>query len=843
MHRFAVFAALLLPGGAAAQDPPARVDFVRDVQPVLKTHCYACHGPDKQKGKLRLDSKDLALKGGLSGKVIVPGQAKESLLYERLATDNEDERMPLDKEPLPAEKLALVKAWIDQGAAWPESASVANAKVEMLWSLVPPVRRDPPRVKDAGRVRNPVDAFVISALEAKGLALAPEAPKETLLRRASLDLTGLPPSPEEMDAFLADPSPRAFEKAVDRLLASPHDGERWGRHWLDLARYAESEGFKSDETRPNSWRWRDYVIRSLNDDKPYDRFLKEQIAGDELWPDDPDARLATAFHRHFPDESNARNLVQRRQEILNDITDAVGAVFFGLTFACARCHNHKYDPILQADYYRLQAFFSNIRVADEMSLAAPEERRKLEEWEEKTRAIRAEMAALEAPRRKALEGEFFDKFPEEIQAIFRKKPEERTADDWPLYYKAMQYLGPDSHAYVAAQDLVARSLTGEAKKKWDALKAQLDRIPHPGELARGTGITDCGRDAAKTYLLKRGVYDAIGPEVQPGFPAVLDPKPAKVTPTATSSGRRAALAGWLADPANPLTARLLANRIWHYHFGVGIVRTPSDLGTQGERPTHPALLDWLATELVARGWSLKAMHRLVMTSSAYRQSSRFDPEAARADPENRLLWRFPRHRLEGEAIRDGALAVSGLLNRKLGGPSVFPELPEGMTSRGGWSLTKDMDERNRRSVYIFVRRNTRYPMLEAFDMPDTHESCARRYVSTTPVQALALLNNKLAIEWAQAFAGRVLSGAGPDRDAQVERAYRLALGRRPAEDERETARKFWERHRAILARRIEAGEPLAMPAEVPSPVQPVDAAVLVDFCHALFNASEFIYRD
>jgi hypothetical protein len=841
VHRIASLAALLLLG--AGQEPPVQVDFVRDVQPILRTHCWACHGPEKQKGKLRLDSKELAFKGGLSGKVIVPGDAKKSLLYERVVTDNEDERMPLDKEPLPAGKVAVLREWLEQGAPWPDGASVAGAKVEMLWSLVPPVRREPPRVRDAAWVRTPIDAFVLAALEAKGLAPAAEAPKETLLRRASLDLTGLPPSPEEVDAFLADRSPRAFEGAVDRLLASPHYGERWARHWLDLARYAESEGFKSDETRPNSWRWRDWVIRSLNDDKPYDRFVREQIAGDELWPDDPDAGLATAFHRHYPDESNARNLVQRRQEILNDITDAVGAVFFGLTFACARCHNHKYDPILQADYYRLQAFFSNIRVADDLSLAPPEARAKLAEWEERTRAIRSEMAALEAPRRKALEKEFSEKFPEEIRKILEKRPEERTADERPLYYKAMQYLGPDSHAYVAPRDLVAKSLTGEAKKKWEALKAELEKVPHPGEPARGTGIADCGREAARTYILRRGVYDALGPEVQPGFPTVLDPRPAKVTPTAVSSGRRAALANWLADPTNPITARLMANRIWAGHFGVGIARTPSDLGVQGERPTHPELLDWLAVEFVARGWSMKAMHRLIVTSSAYRQSSGSNPGAAKVDPENRLLWRFPRHRLEGEAIRDGALAVSGLLNRKMGGPSVFPELPEGMTSRGGWPVTRSEEERNRRSVYVFVRRNTRYPMLEAFDMPDTHESCARRHVSTTPVQALALLNNTLTLQWAQAFAARVLRDAGADRDAQVGRAWRLAFARRPAEDERELARRFWERHRAILARRIEAGEAIAMPAEVPSPVQPVDAAVLVDFCHALLNASEFIYRD
>ncbi len=712
------------------------------------------------------------------------------------------------------------------------------------WALQKIIRPKPPVVRNTNWVRNPIDAFVLAELEAKGLSPAPAADKITLLRRATFDLTGLPPTPEQVNAFLADRSPKAFEKVVDRLLASPHYGERWGRHWLDLARYAESEGFKSDETRPNAWRYRDYVIQAFNSDKPYDRFLREQIAGDELWPDDPEARVGTAFNRHYPDESNARNLMQRRQEILNDVTDTVGSVFTGLTFGCARCHDHKFDPILHADYYRLQAFFANMRAADEIVLAPPqlvqENRQQMAVWEEKTRDLREQIKALLEPRRKEIVAELFAKYPPEIQAAITKAPSERTPIEWQMYYKAKPYLNPDDEE-------VARGLRGEAKKRWEALQAELDKFAalHPGDLPIGIGIVDTGREAPKTHILSVGVYDAPQQEVQPGFLSILDPNPAKIEPAKglESTGRRAALANWLADPENPLTSRVMVNRIWHYHFGQGMVATPSDFGLMGEPPSHPKLLDWLATEFTRNGWSMKYLHRLIMTSNTYRQSSAHSQVGARVDPQNRLLWRFPRHRLEAEVIRDSALAVAGLLNAKTGGPSVFPEVPPGMESRGGWKVTKDPAERNRRGIYIFVRRNTRYPMFEAFDMPDTHESCARRNVTTTAPQALTMLNSKLTLEWAQALAGRVLKSAGADLKAQIETAYRLAYARRPDQAEQAIALAFFNRHRSILAERASAGEKLPLPASLPESADRVAAAALVDFCHMLMNSNEFVYRN
>jgi uncharacterized protein DUF1553/uncharacterized protein DUF1549 len=724
-----------------------------------------------------------------------------------------------------------------------------------LWSLQPVVRPKPPTAQHRDWVRTPVDAFVLAQLEAKQLQPAPPADRITLIRRASLDLIGLPPTPDEVSAFVSDRSPDAFRKVVDRLLASPHYGERWGRHWLDLARYAESEGFKSDETRPNIWRYRDYVIESFNRDTPYDRFVREQIAGDELWPDRAEARIATAFNRHYPDESNARNLMQRRQEILNDVTDTVGSVYLGLTYGCARCHNHKYDPILQADYYRLQAFFANMRAEDRIVLNTPAEvadhDARLAVWEEKTRTVRDRLEALEAPKRQELIDDLVKKYPDEIQRAIEKTPADRTPIEWQMYYKAKAYLDPNSYAYVASSRAVGGALKGDAKKQWQALRAELDAFAplRPPDLAIASGVVDSSPQAPATHTLRVGVYDKPVKEVEPGFLTILAPGSARVTPPdgSESSGRRTALANWIANGDNPLTARVMVNRIWQYHFGRGIVGSPSNFGLVGDRPTHPELLDWLATEFVRQGWSMKAMHRLIMNSSAYQQASIVPAaaaeKAAAVDPSNLLLWRYPRQRLEGETIRDSALAVAGLLNTAIGGPSVFPELPPGMETRGGWKVSSDPADRNRRSVYVFVRRNTRYPLFEAFDMPDTHESCPRRDVTTSPVQALTLLNSSLSLDWAKAFASRVAELGGASPREQVVVAYRLAYSRAPAADEVRLALDFFQRHRAIVAERATHGGKLAVPDGTEQSARAVETATLVDFCHMLINSNEFVYRN
>ncbi len=689
------------------------------------------------------------------------------------------------------------------------------------WAFQKVARPVPPSVRNRAWVKSEIDQFVLAKLEEKKLAPNRPADKITLLRRATLDLTGLPPTPEEVQAFLADPDANAFAKVVDRLLDSPRYGERWARHWLDLARYADSEGFKSDETRPNVWRYRDYVIRSLNEDKPYDRFVAEQIAGDEMFPDSIAAITATGFNRHFPDESNARNLMQRRQELLNDVTDTVAATFLGLTYACARCHDHKFDPILQKDYYRLQAFFANTRIEDNLVLADPARRqswrRQQAVWEERTNDIRAEIAALVQPRVRAMFQENFDKFPAEIQDAVNTPADRRTPFQWHMYYKARPQL---EHGEEAA----AGSLRGEDRRRYQALKtdlAQFDSIkPEPLEIAQA--MIDNSRESPKTHVLTVGVYDAKQEEVQPGGLSILDPADTPITPLANlnSTGRRTALARWLTDPGNPMTARVMVNRIWHHHFGRGIVGTPSDFGIMGERPTHRELLDWLAAAFVDDGWSIKKMHRRILLSSAWQQSSVWRAAAAATDPDNKLLWRFNRRRLEGETIRDSMLAVSGLMNTRMYGPGVFPPLPPGMVTRGGWKKNEDPEETHRRSVYVFVRRNTRYPMFETFDMPDTHESCGRRNHTVNSMQALELLNNDLVFDWALGLARRVRNDTGLTAEAQVERAWKLVYGRAPDRQERELALAFLARQSGTAGDRDKA---------------------LVDFCHTLLNSNEFLY--
>ena len=690
------------------------------------------------------------------------------------------------------------------------------------WWAFQPVQKSPvPSVKNTAWVKNPIDAFILAKLEEKGIKPNPRADNLTLLRRASIDLTGLPPTPEEVQALVSDTAPDAFDKAIDRLLASPRYGERWARHWLDLARYADSEGFKSDETRPHVWRYRDYVIKSLNDDKPYDLFVKEQIAGDELYPHNPDALVATGFNRHFPDESNARNLMQRRQELMFDIVDTVGSTFMGLTYGCAKCHDHKFDPILHKDYYRLQAYFANTRIEDNAVLEMGPQRtawqKQHDEWDAKTSDIRKGMAKLAEPGIAKLDKENFDKFPEEIQDAITTTPEKRTPIQWHMYYKAKPQIGH-------TEEEGSKRLRGEEAKQYAELKSQLKTFDpiKPHELPVAQAMIDNGRLSPKTHVLGVGVYDAYKEEVQPGVLSILDPSDMKIVPPAAveSSGRRSALANWLTDPKNPLTARVMSNRIWHYHFGRGIVATPSDFGVMGERPTNKELLDYMTASFVEGGWSMKKMHKTILTSNTWQQSSAFQEEAAKIDPDNKYQWRFNRQRMEGEVIRDSMLYTAGRLNAKMGGPGVFPPLPPGVDPRGGWKKNEETSEADRRSVYVFVRRNVRYPMFETFDMPDTHESCSRRNSTITSNQALDLLNNGLVFDWSKTFADRVLNDGGMSPEAQIDRAYKLAYARPATADERRTAIAFLEKQ---------------------SPIAGDRKAAFADLCHMLFNSNEFLY--
>jgi hypothetical protein len=730
-----------------------------------------------------------------------------------------------------------------------------TAEQQNLWSFQPIERPPVPAVKDSAWVRNAIDAFVLAKLEAAALAPSLPASKRQLIRRATLDLIGLPPTPEEVEAFLADDRADSYEKLVDRLLASRQYGERWARSWLDLCRYAESDGFKSDNTRPHAWRYRDYVIQSLNEDKPYDQFIREQIAGDEIDPTNAAALIATGFNRHWADEDNARNLVLRRQEILNDITDTTAAVFLGLSLGCARCHDHKYDPITQRDYYRFQAFFAATQPVDRVAVTDGDPahyRDQMKQWEDATAEIRTEMATIEEPVKGKMIRETTEKFIPEVQEALATEPAKRTPLERQLANLA------ETHMEISTEAMVGKMAKGD-RERWTQLRdslSEFDRLK-PAVSAVAMVLTDVGGTAPKTHLLRRGAYSTPEDEVEPGILSFFDARPSTIPQpdaAATSTGRRAALADWIVSPDNPFTARVMVNRIWQGHFGRGLVATPSDFGMQGDPPTHPDLLDWLASEFVARGWSLKEMHRLVLLSNTYQQASTIadceinNPQSAipnpqLSDPDNRLLWRMNRQRLDAEAIRDSILFVSGRLNPQSGGPSVRPDLPAGLSDRYGWKSDKEPAQRNRRSVYVFVRRNLRYPLFELFDMPDTNETCGRRNRTTTAPQALFVLNSDLILGEARAMAGRILCDVGTDRGAAIGRAYRLAFTRDPSSDELTLSREFLERQAAIVRERITDSQRIALPDPMPPQLDPADGAAFTDLCHALLNANEFIYVD
>ncbi|MGP0063041.1 MAG: DUF1549 and DUF1553 domain-containing protein [Isosphaeraceae bacterium] len=686
------------------------------------------------------------------------------------------------------------------------------------WAFQPPKRSAPPVVNERNWVRNPIDAFIAETLKANRLSPAPEADRTTLLRRLSFDLTGLPPSPDEIESFLNDRAVDAYETVVDRLLASPQYGVRWAQHWLDLARYADTDGFEFDQARPNAWRYRDWVVDALNRDLPYDQFVRFQLAGDEVAPDDPAAFVATGFNRCYPDMVDLNDQGLRRQNALNDITETTGLVFLGLTVGCARCHDHKFDPIRQADFYRLQAFFTPARFRDDYPIATADRRKAQERamaaWRADVAKFQAAILRIEKPIRDRLAPGLPMGSLDDAVAAYNKPEAERSPAEVSMVYEILSRDGR-----IKAKDwpgLLDKAALADRQEWLARLERSKKAAPPPLPTARG--IDESGRKAPPTYFLKRGEYTSRGPAVDPSFPSVLATSAPSIPTTAETTGRRRALADGLTRPDHPLTARVMVNRLWQGHFGRGLVGTSSDFGVMGDEPSHPELLDWLATEFVVRGWSLKAMHRLIVTSATYRQSSR--PSAAQADdPENRLLARQNRRRLDGEAIRDAMLSASGRLNPALGGPAVFPPLPPELTklsSKGAiWPVSAKVADQNRRSLYIFVRRNLRFPFFEAFDRPDTNASCPKRPVTTIAPQALSLLNSPLSSEAAHALAARAELEAGTSLDARIEHAYLITLGRRPDEAERSLARDY-----------------LSAPG-----------SSFADFCLALLNLNEFVYVD
>ena len=732
------------------------------------------------------------------------------------------------------------------------SAAEESTGQRAKWSFSPPRRPAVPAVRDTAWPAGSIDAFILRALEDKGLAPNPPADKLTLLRRVTFDLTGLPPTPAEQRAFLADDSLDAYARLVDRLLDSPRYGERWAQHWLDVVRYAETDGFKEDAFRPDAHKYRDYVIRVFNADLPYDRFIRQQLAGDELESENPDALIATGLNRLYPDEYNAANVRQRRQEIHDDLTDTTSLAFLGLTIGCAQCHDHKFDPISQVEYYRLQAFFAALLPRDDLPVATPDQKRQyadqLAAWEQATESVRAQIDAIVAPKREAVLNDSLLKFEPDVRQAVQKSPAEQTALDRQLTVQAMKYVTPK------LREIPSKSIKDDEKRRYDELQKQLTAFDHlkPAPLPTAMAVTDGAAQAPPTFRLLLGNYRKPQEEVRPGFPACLgDSEPAIVTPPtgSPSSGRRAALAEWLCRADHPLTSRVMVNRIWQHHFGRGIVGTPNDFGAMGEPATHPELLDWLAVEFIDRGWSVKAMHRMMLSSAAYRQSSQVDfdkPAHARAlerDGANHLLWHARRHRLEGESIRDAMLALSGQLNDQMYGPSARPELPQGIDGKLAWKPDASLGQRNRRSIYVVAKRNLRYPLLDIFDLPDMHNSCPERSTTTTAPQALALLNSDFALLQAQHWSGRLLNEHRRDLSGLVRTALAEAFSRPASDEQLRSAEAFLARQAATIAQAGDATETAVLPLPLPADLDPTQAAALVDFCHALLNSNEFVYID
>jgi len=778
--------------------------FENHIRPLLVDHCLECHGEDKQKGQLRLDSREALLQGGESGSAVVPFKPDESLLLQ--AVRYESLEMPPTGK-LPEAKIEVLADWIRRGAAWPGSDGkrISSRKGEKeftqedraWWALQPLTDHAPPQPANDNWSRNEIDRFILSQMLPQGLEPAPEADRATLIRRLSFDLTGLPPTIAEVHEFEHDPDPRAFEKLVDRLLDSPQYGERWARHWLDVVRYADSDGYRIDHYRPDSWRYRDYVIRSLNNDKPYDRFVQEQLAGDELFPDNPDSLIATGYLRHWIYEYNNRDVRGQWDLILNEVTDTTGDVFLGLGMQCAKCHDHKYDPILQKDYYRLRAYFEAIKPDDRRIVSSTAEQQnyeqQLRQWEAATEDIRARIAAIEEPHRNAARRKAIEIFPPDIQAILNSKQEDRSPLEQQLFELAWRQV---DYEY----DGLDNRIKGEEKETLLALRRELAKqdAMKPLPLTTALVVTDVAPSAPVTRIPKKKT------EVRPGVLSILNLAEAEIEslgPPQRTTGRRSALAKWLTQPDNPLSTRVIVNRIWQGHFGRGLAQNASDFGTLGGPPTHPELLDWLTLRFVRNGWTFKDLHRLIVTSATWRQSTSHPQLAAfqTQDPLNQYYWQFNTRRLDAEQIRDAILAVSGQLDLTPGGPGVQSDVP-------------------RRSIYLRVMRNERDSLLDVFDLPLFFSSTSSRDTTTSPVQSLLLFNSQIMMNHALKFALSlnkdlaVKSETDPEiSDDHIISLWQRAFGRKPGHGEVSTAVQFLSDQQERISRERGEMEVAAIP--------------------------------
>ena len=998
-----VIASIMALSLCAQDTAPPIVDFVSQIQPILKSACYDCHGPEKQKGKLRLDSRELALIGGGSGAAIVPGNSGESYLIKRILGEGDEDRMPIKRDPLTPEQVGLMKAWVDQGAKWPDHANIAGASIAKHWAYQKAVRPPLPTVKDNGWIRNPIDAFVLARLDQEALAPSPEADKVTLIRRLSLDLIGLPPTPAEVDAFVGDGSPTAYDRLVDRLLANPHYGERWGRHWLDLARYADSNGYEKDRTR-SIWPYRDWVIHAFNSDLPFDQFTVEQIAGDLLPNATAQQRIATGFHRNtMINEEGGIDVEEFRYKAIVDRVQTTSTAWLGTTLHCAQCHNHKYDPITQKEYYQ---FYALLNHADEPEMDVPSEqidreRKRIEgemaqaqaTWDEKcTKLATTRPAESQAQWEKNVAAKSGHwrvlepvKFARNYGGSIAKLPDHSLLftgdnlyrDEYKLEFKpggmkitaiCMELLPDPSQpnggpgrspsggwlvseftAAIKDSPLVLQHATADVGSNPDhAIDGKRDthwimtngdgkphaivfqvkdasRISDDGTLAitvvqnyhqqenvgrlrisvtgdegdiRASGVpgeiesillqpnerrTDAQKNAVRdcylsvtpllamehkrvdelrktlpqytttmvmqeravprrTHIHRRGEFLNLGAEVTAGVPAVLPPLPAG------QPRNRLGFARWLASEENPLTPRVVMNRMWAMYFGRGIVRSVEDFGVMGEPASHPELLDWLATEFIRQHWSQKAMHRLIVTSATYRQSSRVSLSLQQRDPANALLARGPRLRVEAEIVRDISLAVAGLLTDKIGGPSVFPPQPEGVGamsySNSGWPTSTGPD-RFRRGMYTFLRRTSPNPQLITFDAPNSDLVCSRRIRSDTPLQALTTLNDTAFVEAAQGLARRVMIEGPKDDGGRAVYAFRLCVARLPDEKELGQIMAFYGEHLARFREHLAMAKQVAVSDSVqpPADVDVGQLAAWTTVARALLNLDETITKE
>ena len=684
------------------------------------------------------------------------------------------------------------------------------------WAFQKVVR---PAVPDVSTpwVQTPIDAFILSVLQANKLSESEPADRIHLIRRVTFDLIGLPPTPAEVEAFVRDKSPDAYEKVVDRLLASPHYGERWALKWLDVVRYAETNGFELDADRPHAWRYRDYVIDAFNHDKPYDQFVKEQIAGDEMFPGNKEALIATGYLRAGQEHIVAGNIdpEMSREEVLTEIATSVGQTFLGLTVNCARCHNHKFDPILQADYYRMQAIFGGAS-GQEVEIAAEPEKSAWEAadkaYKERLKPVTDALEQLAKPYQEQIVAERLSKLDPKLQEAWKIPKDKRTPEQEVLADNAKSQVEP-------TWDIVVAAMTPEDKEKRAALRVRLHEIEatEPDPLPKAYAYVNNKEPAPQAYVLRMGDPKNRLDPVEASVPRVLK---ASYEIPQESVGRRSALANWLASGDNPLTARVIVNRIWQFRMGTGIIRTPNDFGVMGDRPSNQALLDWLASEFVARGWSIKTLDRMLVTSSVYRQSAQPDKNREAIDPENRWYWRMNRKRMEGETMRDAILAVTGSLNPALGGrpvripiePEVYNLIFTEHERDGLWPVNPDKSVQYRRSIYLYNKRSVRLPLLTSFDQPDAITSCPVRPVSTHPLQALSLMNSDFMTEQSQAFADRLTKECKKDAVCAVKAAWELTLARAPSPQEQKLAKTFFS-----------AGGSLA------------------DMCLALLNRNEFVY--